>query len=181
MRLVPAMNQNIDPDLNYCPHCNDEYRAEISTCAACGIDLLSGEQMLALHADRISPQTTSRSLEIHPEESVLTVRKGPVLQIKELQAYLLRSGIPSLALKENGAACGCRGGELLLQVRENDLPAVMTALEQEYRHSTRLSDHDTRFAGAVYNVEAAEATCPACGCRFSTSLTACPDCGLCFA
>ena len=96
------MNQNIDPDLNYCPHCNDEYRAEISTCAACGIDLLSGEQMLALHADRNRPQTTSRSLEIHPEESVLTVRKGPVLQIKELQAYLLRSGIPSLALKENG-------------------------------------------------------------------------------
>jgi hypothetical protein len=181
MHLVPAMNKNIDPDLNYCPHCNDEYRAEISTCAACGIDLLSGDQMLALFTDRNRPQTTSRSLEIHPEESVLTVRKGPVLQIKELQAYLLRGGIPSLALKENGAACGCRGVELLLQVRENDLPAVMTALEQEYRHSTRLSDHDTRFAGAVYNVEAAEATCPACGCQFSTSLTACPDCGLCFA
>ena len=53
IRRLPAMNQNIDPDLQYCPSCNDEYRAEIHVCAACGIDLLSGEQMLALQAEQI--------------------------------------------------------------------------------------------------------------------------------
>ena len=173
------MNRNPDPDLNYCPQCNDEYRAEVDVCAACGIKLLSGAQMLAKLGTR-QLQQSSPSLEILPDEPLLTVRKGPVLQIKDLQAYLLRCGVPSLAGKESGGQCGCRGAELLLQVRESDLPEVMTALEQEYVQSTGLADHDTRFVGAVYNDEAAEAVCPACGCRFSTTSTACPDCGLCF-
>jgi hypothetical protein len=173
------MNRNPDPELNYCPQCNDEYRAEVDVCTACGIKLLSGTQMLAKRGAR-QLQQSSPSLEILPDEPLLTVRKGPVLQIKDLQAYLLRCGVPSLAGKESGGQCGCRGAELLLQVRESDLPEVMTALEQEYVQSTGLADHDTRFVGAVYNDEAAEAVCPACGCRFSTTSTACPDCGLCF-
>lgn len=173
---------NIEPDLNYCPQCADEYRAGITTCAACGIELLSGAQMQALHESR-TRKKSSRSLTILPDEPLTPVRKGPVLQMKELQAYLLRHGLPSLAVKESAACCttGCRGGELLLQVRTADLPEVMTALEQEYRQSTGLSDHDTSLAGAVYNTQAAEAVCPACGFRFSTSSTTCPDCGLCFA
>jgi ribosomal protein L32 len=174
------MNQNIDPDLQYCPSCNDEYRAEIHVCAACGIDLLSGEQMLALQAERDQPQNL-QPLEVDSDEALLTVRKGPVLQMKELQAYLLRRGLSSLAVKESAASCGCQGAELLLQVRERDLGEVLAALEQEHRQSTGLSDHDTCFAGAVYNAAAPEAVCPACGCRFSTSSTICPDCGLCFA
>jgi hypothetical protein len=174
------MNPTIDSELNYCPRCGDEYRADIRTCAACAIDLLSGEQMLARQAARQRP-ASSRLLEIHPDEPVVTIRKGPLLQIKESQAYLLNRGLPALAVKESGAACGCRGVELLLQVRESDLPEVMAVLAEEYRQSTALSDHDTRFAGAVYNAEEAEAVCPACGCRFATSLAACPDCGLCFA
>ena len=28
---------DIDPECNYCPTCHDEYRPEISTCAACGV------------------------------------------------------------------------------------------------------------------------------------------------
>jgi hypothetical protein len=174
------MNEPFDPELQYCPRCLDEYRADILTCAACGIALQSGQQMLDRQA-KDKQHRAARSLEIAPEEMLLTVRKGPVMQIKELQAYLLHQGIPSLAFKEHGASCGCRGGELALQVRENDLAEVMTALAQEFRQSTGVMEHDTRFADAVYDTEAAEAVCPACGCLFSTRLTACPDCGLCFA
>jgi hypothetical protein len=172
------MHLNIDPELRYCPRCGDEYRAHVTTCAACSIDLLSGKQMLALQAER--QQRRSRTLDIHPDEPVVTVRKGPLLQIKALRAILLDRGLPSLVVKESGGACGCHGPELLLQVRESDLPDVMTELAEEYRQSTGLADHDTCFAGAVYNAEVAEAVCPACGCLFATRLTACPDCGLCF-
>lgn len=172
------MQQSIDPELQYCPRCHDEYRADIRTCAACGVALIRGAEVLA-QAD--SRQQALRSLEIHADEPVLSIRKGPVLQIKELQAYLLRHGLPSLAVKEGSGSCGCRGAELVLQVRESDLQEVMDALEQEYRRSTGLADHDTRFVGAIYDVQAAEAVCPACGHRFSTEATACPDCGLCFA
>lgn len=176
------MNLPIEPDLKYCPQCADEYRAEIEKCAACGLELLTGVQMQALLESR-GQKKVPRSLEIFPDEPMTTIRKGPVLQMKQLQTYLLEQGIPSLAVKESPENCskGCRGAELLLQVRTSDLREVAAALEQEHRKSTGLADHDTSLVGAVYNVQAKEATCPACGFQFPTSSTTCPDCGLCFA
>jgi hypothetical protein len=175
------MNLTIEPDLKYCPECNDEYRAEIQTCVTCGVALLTGVEMQA-RLEAHQQKKASRSLEILPGEPMTTIRKGQVLQMKQLQSYLLQHGIPSLAIKESPENCsqGCRGSELLLQVRTSDLPEVVTALEQEHRQTTGLSDHDTSLAGAVYNVQAEEATCPACGFRFPTRSTTCPDCGLCF-
>jgi hypothetical protein len=173
---------NIEPDLKYCPHCDDEYRAEIQTCAVCNIELLTGVQMQA-RLDASQQRKAARTLDILSADPMTTVRKGTVLHMKQLQSYLLAQGIPSLAIKESPENCntGCRGGELLLQVRTSDLQDVVTALEQEHRQTTGLSDHDTSLAGAVYNVQAEEATCPACGFRFSTRSPTCPDCGLCFA
>jgi len=57
---------------------------------------------------------------------------------------------------------------------------VLVVLEQEYVQSTCLAEHDITNAGAVFDTNAGEATCPACGCQFSTDLLSCPDCGLCF-
>lgn len=175
------MHLSIEPDCNYCPQCRDEYRAEIRTCATCGVALLTGVEMAA----RMAPQgeaTSPRSLEIFPDEPMTTIRKGQVLAIKQLQAYLLAEGIPSLATKESPENCttGCRGGELLLQVRTSDLREVAAALDREHRQATGLADHDTSLAGAVFDVAVQEAVCPACGFRFATSTTSCPDCGLCF-
>lgn len=173
------MHATIDPECNYCPQCGDEYRAEIRTCAACALELVSGTTLLDLQAER---RSASRPLTISPDEPVVTVRKGPLLQIKALRAYLLDRGLPSLMVTEEGGACGCRGPEPLLQVREVDLPEVVAALSQEYRQSTALADHDgPHLAGTVYDAGAAETVCPACGCRFATTSTVCPDCGLCFA
>ncbi|PID72369.1 MAG: hypothetical protein CSB34_02440 [Desulfobulbus propionicus] len=69
---------------------------------------------------------------------------------------------------------------MLLQVREADIQEVMAVLEQEYMESTSLVDHDITNAGAVFDTNAAQATCPACGYQFSTDTLTCPDCGLCF-
>ncbi|WP_310599310.1 hypothetical protein [Desulfobulbus sp.] len=166
----------IDPEYNYCPQCGDEYRPEVRNCAECGVALVGGEVLLAGQNQR------SASLaEIGPLEPVIAVHKGPVLQVKALQAYLREKGLPSRIVKENDGACGCRGPEVLLQVRETDQAETMAAMAQEYRENTSLSDHDTRFVGAVYDAGAAEAVCPACGCRFAPDSTECPDCGLCFA
>mgnify|MGYP000721968206 CR=1 FL=1 len=86
-----------------------------------------------------------------------------------------------MAAKEDGSNCGCRGPEVELRVRESDLAEAMRILAEEYWQSTGLAEHDLKFAGAVFDAEAAEATCPACGCQFATHSTTCPDCGLCFA
>lgn len=172
------MSLIIDPEFNYCPSCREEYRADIATCADCGIALISGHQMRTLHGAGARP---GRSMVIAEAEPVCTVRKGGLQAIKELQTYLHQQGLPSLVVKEPGAACGCRGVEVLLQVREDDLAEVLKVLAREHWETTGLADHDACSVDAVYNPEAGEALCPACGCRFSTNLAECPDCGLCFA
>ena len=170
--------REIDPELRYCPQCGDEYRADIRACAACRVELESGRDLLG--ARNGGEREGKNVLEIRPEESVVGIQKGPIMQIKALQAHLLQLGLPSILVKEQGGGCGCGGPEVVLQVREIDLHRVMSALAEEYRQSTGLADHDTRFVGAVFDDQAEEVHCPACGHRFSTRETTCPDCGLCF-
>ncbi|MDR0476509.1 MAG: hypothetical protein LBH14_01025 [Desulfobulbaceae bacterium] len=38
---------NFNPASRYCPACGDEYRPEISRCAACGLELVTGEERIA--------------------------------------------------------------------------------------------------------------------------------------
>jgi len=35
-----------DPELNYCPECDEEYRADIKMCADCGVALVSGGEKI---------------------------------------------------------------------------------------------------------------------------------------
>ena len=171
----------IDPDLKYCPRCRDEYRADIVTCAECGVELLTGKEMQMFEARRQGRR--GRSMRIGPDEELVDVRRGPVLQIKELQVILGERGIPSLAVREGEGGCGqgCCGTGLILRVRPDDVPEVARILEEEYVRGTALEEYDTSHADAVFNTAALEATCPACGCRFPTTTTTCPECGLCFA
>ncbi len=175
------MNLIIDPELKYCPSCNDEYRAEITTCVACAVELLSGIQMQEL-VEQKQQKKASRNMTLNPDDEMVNIRKGPVMQMKELQFMLERKGIPSLAVKD-GSNCGkgCCGTDLIVQVRMSDVQEVLAILEQDHVQSTALSDHDTTHTGAVFNTAAENATCPACGCSFPTSQAECPDCGLCFA
>ena len=170
---------DIDPECNYCPTCHDEYRPEITTCAACGVALESGEALRA----RLDRQRTGRPEPIGPDEPLVLVRRGPLGQIRQLQALLEANGLAAVACADGPAGCrtSCRGAELLLQVRAADLAEVHALLDEEHRRTTVLTDYDTSLAGEVFDADRDEATCPACGCRFPTSSSACPDCGLSFA
>jgi len=174
------MNLEIDPDLKYCPQCRDEYRAEIERCATCGVELLSGRRMLEME-ERQKARMASRSMTISPDDELVDIRKGTVIDIKQLQSLLEKEGIPALAVGDP-ASCGggCCGTGLILRVRMEDARDAAEVLSREYFQSTRLADHDISYANEVLNTAALEATCPACGCRFSTRESVCPDCGLCF-
>ena len=82
------MSLIIDPELNYCPRCREEYRADIATCADCSVALVSGRQMRDLHG--LKP---GRSMVIAEDEPVCTVRKGGLQAIKDLQVYLQQQGL----------------------------------------------------------------------------------------
>jgi hypothetical protein len=170
------MRRTIEPDLNYCPQCHDEYRAEIIRCAACAVELIPGSVLL-----RAEKTKADRSLPLRPDDDLVAVSKGAVLQMQQLQALLKREGIPSRSVNEDGGCGqGCCGPSLTVQVRKADLKDVEAILAQDYLRSTGLCARDLSAAGTVFDAAANSALCPACGCRFSTAQSACPDCGLCF-
>ena len=167
---------DIDAELQYCPRCGDEYLAEMHTCAACAVVLVSGQALLAA----ATTQAPAQMVEIGADEPVVALRSGPLAQMKELLAALRKRGVAGRICKPEGSACGCKGPEVALEVRQAEAQAAMAILAEEYWRTTGLEEHDTRFVGAVFDDQAEETLCPACGTRFSTAETTCPDCGLCF-
>jgi hypothetical protein len=103
------------------------------------------------------------------------------LNVKQLQARLKADGFPSIVAGDS-SSCGkgCCGSEVRLQVRMNDIQDIMAFMAREHMQTTGLAEHDTSYAGAVFDSSARNATCPACGCSFSPLNKICPDCGLCF-
>lgn len=169
----------IDPDLKYCPQCDEEYREEIISCASCSIELISGTERLAIEG-AAKAKVSTRSMDISPDDELVNIRKGPLGEMKQLQALLGSENIPSLVAGEkNNCGKGCCG-DMYLQIKMADGKDVTEILAQEFKRTTALDYHDLSNVHAVYDTGAAKSTCPACGTTFSTSEFTCPDCGLCF-
>ncbi len=167
-------------EMNYCPDCGDEYRADITKCAACDRELISGAEKLARVQEK-EQLLSSRSMEFSNDDELVTLRKGALKDIKQLQKLLAKERIPAiLAGDEQNCSRGCSGSELYLQVRKNDVEPAMAVLNQDFITSTALSSHDMTYADAVYIQGADSTVCPACGCQFSPSVEKnCPECDLC--
>lgn len=170
-----------DPDLKYCPKCDEEYRAEMESCASCNVELLSGQERLAME-EAAKKKKYSRSMEIASDDEMANIRKGPLHDMKQLQSILAAENIPSI-LAGDGDSCGkgcCGGGDLYLQIRITDGEDAMRVLADDFKVKTALDSHDLSTAHAVFDTGVESSTCPACGFSFSTSSSTCPDCGLCF-
>ena len=174
------MKYRIDPELQYCPHCQDEYRAGIVACASCDVDLISGAKMIKAQEQK-NQRMEERSMEISPDDELVDIIKGPVLNIKQMQSRLANDGLPSIVAGDSDSCGkGCCGSEVRLQVRKSDVQDIMAFMDREHIQTTGLTDHDTSYVEAVYDPSAMNTTCPACGCNFSPQNKICPDCGLCF-
>ena len=171
----------IDPDLKYCPQCDEEYRAEIEMCVSCDISLVGGEERLA-QEEAAKQKRESRSMTISSDDELANIRKGSLHDMKQLQSILAKENIPSLLAGEGGGNCGkgCCGTELYLQIRVADGEEAMRVLAHDFKEKTALDSHDLSTAHAVFDTGAENSTCPACGSSFSTRSNTCPDCGLCF-
>lgn len=173
--------QGVDVEMNYCPECGDEYRPDIDTCPACSVSLISGAEKLDI-VERQARRMASRSMEILPGAPMSVIKKGPINDIKALKNLLAAQIIPSIIAGDD-ASCskGCCGGpEMFLQVREEDVEEALAVMSQDFIKSTALESHDLSNGVAVFDHLAKEVACPACGCRFSPTVGACPECGLCF-
>jgi hypothetical protein len=168
----------IDPELKYCPQCDDEYMPEIVQCAACGVELITGRMKI----DMLKEQERKRAAameELSPEDDLVSIRRGPLGEIKHLGNRLNDAMIATLiAGDENSCGKGCCPSTFYLQVRRQDAMEAMAVLQEEFRQTTALEDHDTSHVDNIFDTSASEANCPACGYAFPTTSTECPDCGL---
>jgi len=170
----------IDPELKYCPKCDDEYMAEVARCATCEVALITGRQRLEIEEQR-QRRLASRDVEINDNDDVVALRQGPLADLRYIEHLLQAERIPTRLVGDE-ASCGqgCCSGTFYLQVRRSDAMEALQVLEDEHRRSTALDHHDLTHADSVFDPEAGEAVCPACGHNFSTDTTECPECGLCF-
>ncbi len=171
----------VDPQMNYCPVCGDEYRGDIRSCVSCECELISGEEKLAVVLEKENVKA-GRSMELSAADELVTLRNGPLKEMKQLQKLLAAERIPAvIAGDENSCGKGCCGAEVYLQVKNEDGELAMAVLARDHVKSTALDGHDLSHANAVYVQEAKEVVCPACGNQFPpVDSMSCPECGLCF-
>ncbi len=94
----------IDPEMNYCPQCEVEFRGDISSCFSCDVALISGKEKIELQAAADSSYN-SRNMEISPDDELAPIRKGPLKDIKVLQKLLEKERIPAILAGDEGG-CG---------------------------------------------------------------------------
>ena len=170
----------IDPELNYCPNCRDEYRADISHCGVCGMELIGGEQFVAMGKDS-EQKRANRKGDITADDKVVNLQAGPLGDMRHLEELLKNERIGTLLVgDERNCGKGCCPSNFFLQVREEDAPDAFAIIAQEHQQMTSMADHDNEHHDGVFNADAGEAKCPACGFSFPTHTSTCPDCGLCF-
>jgi hypothetical protein len=171
----------VELDLKYCPKCNDEYRAEIEKCASCGVILITGAEKIAQDEER-KKKFANRVTELSPDDDLVGLQRGPLSEMRHLEALLDREHIATLLLGDD-KSCGqsCCPTVYTLLVRREDAQEAFDIMAEEHKKATGLDYHDNSAADNIFNPEAGVACCPACGHTFSTTAgTTCPDCGLNF-
>jgi len=170
----------IDIEMNYCPECGVEYRPQIKSCVSCSVPLISGEEKLGL-SRAVEAVYSERTMDIGEGDELGSIRKGPLRDIKVLQKKLAKERIPSIiAGDESSCGKGCCGPEMYLQIKTADMEAAAVVLAMDFVATTAVDLKDLEQADIVFDQQATETACPACGCTFSPSVGACPECGLCF-
>jgi hypothetical protein len=100
---APGNNRyGIDENSKYCPQCGDEYRAEIETCSACSIPLISGSEKLA-NLKQQEPDSASDFTEISAADELVSIQAGKLGYLKPLQHLLRAAYIPSILAGDNNS------------------------------------------------------------------------------
>ena len=110
------------------------------------------------------------------------VRLGtmPLEEAKALTKTLATRGVEAV-MDHNAHTC-TRGCTVTVEVLipETAIPVVQETLKEQYQKLAQGHDLNWELLGEVFDPSKGEATCPACGTKFKTVATECPECGLCF-
>jgi hypothetical protein len=105
------------------------------------------------------------------------IAQGDASYLQELADVLEAAEIEARVVAPEDCDTGCAPRLLLVTLPEN-LDAARSALEAHWNDD--LDDDAKAAVSTVVDLDAAEATCPACMNTFPTDATRCPECGLNF-
>lgn len=104
-----------------------------------------------------------------------------VMELQEAKNHQLKLkplGV-ELNLKTNSQTCttGCK---VTVEVwgKESDKEALMNHFQSDYLKHVQGHEPNFEHMSAVFDPNAEEVTCQACGMKFKPTATECPDCGL---
>ena len=170
----------IDPELKYCPKCNDEYMPHAEMCAECQLTLVSGSILIEQQKPN-QQKIADREGALTENDDLVIIHKGTMTDLKHLQGLFKKEKIASQIVGDDqSCGKGCCPSTFYLQIRKEDAPDAFVIINKEHEKKTGLNEHDMTHAHAAFNSDAKEVVCPACGHNFEPSITTCPDCGLCF-
>lgn len=91
----PEIKTGVDLEMNYCPKCDEEYRAGIEQCVHCQVALVSGQlKHKALKAKAVT--NSNRSMELSATDSLVTLERGSMKDMKHLKRILEKEKIPAI-------------------------------------------------------------------------------------
>ena len=101
-------------------------------------------------------------------------------EAKNHQLKLKSEGV-ELILKTHGETCttGCKV-TVEVWASEEFAPLLQNYFKEDYLKNVQGHEPNFDHLSAVFDPQATEVICQACGMNFSPNLTECPDCGLCY-
>lgn len=115
------------------------------------------------------------------EEGMILLGIAEFGEAKRIQYCLEERGV-GVRLRSDPETCGTGGCKPKVELwgLSKDVEAVRKFFLEEKTRALEGLEFDPALEEAVFDPDAAEALCPACGTKFPTSLKECPDCGLVF-
>ncbi len=112
--------------------------------------------------------------------SKVLLGKLGVPEAQHLKNSLAKHGF-EIAVIHNHASCnkGC-SPQVEVWANSEDVTDILQTVSAAQRAEWAGNGYDAELANQVFDPDASEATCPACGTKFSPTQASCPDCGLCF-
>jgi hypothetical protein len=102
------------------------------------------------------------------------------LQEAKNHQYRLKNIGVSIALKTNHETCSTGSCKVTVEIwgLESDKEALMYHFQGDYLKHVKGHVPNFEHLSAVFDPNASEVTCQACGAKFAPSSQECPDCGL---
>jgi hypothetical protein len=151
----------------FCPSCRSEFRAGVTHCQSCDVDLIAelGAADTVAGEDRMAKALADKDL----EQLVI----GNHVALREVQRYLSAERIPSIIGGEQDEDEPAVAARFYLLVATTDLDNARQKLEARWKKG--LAKEGLELAAVT---AAGEGACPACNTQVPDGANECPDCGL---